>query len=115
MVEGAGVLLMVVVAAGAGPVAEPVVVAGRVALCLLIFHNEIILETCEQCERKTTWGSGAAQPGSRPSTLAGTSATGLALLLPWPLIIRETPNLAAVNRGQGPTQPGAACWSVYFL
>lgn len=31
MVEGAGVLLMVVVAAGAGPVAEPVVVAGRVA------------------------------------------------------------------------------------
>lgn len=50
----------------------------EVRLCLLIFHNEIILETCEQCERKT-WGSGAAQLGSRSSTQAGTAAAGLAL------------------------------------
>jgi hypothetical protein len=41
---------------------------------LLTFHNEIIHETCEQCERKTTQGSGAAQLGSRPSTQAGMAA-----------------------------------------
>lgn len=64
----------------------------KVRLCLLIFHNEIILETCEQCGRKTRRGSGAAQLGSRPSTLAGTIATALVLLLPGPLIIREAPS-----------------------
>lgn len=64
----------------------------KVRLCLLIFHNEIILETCEQCGRKTRRGSGAAQLGSRPSTRAGTTATALVLLLPGPLIIREAPS-----------------------
>lgn len=47
----------------------------KVRLCLLTFHNEIILETYEQCERKT--GKRNRPSGAAPSTQAGTEVAAL--------------------------------------